>query len=146
MVSTSLVYWLHGFNLTILVPWFQHWFLPGGVISTFSWGGKFFFNFQCHRNIEKLEKQHFICSNLTLFIVPFFLFSLFSLFFSFLFFFLFFHFLGGDGPPAPSNDAPGSCILVPRFHSHHAYSLIVPVPHTSSMVPTPDFNDLLVLG
>ena len=42
---------------------------------------------QHHRTIEKLEKQHFICSNLTLFIVPFFL------FFSFFFFSL-----GGEGP------------------------------------------------
>ena len=45
--------------------------------------------------IEK--KQHFICSNLTLFIVPFFL-SFFSLF---PFFSFFFFSLGGDGPPAP---------------------------------------------
>ena len=72
----------------------------------------FFYIFQCHRTIEKLEKkQHFICSNLTLFIVPFFLFSSFFLFFLFFFFFfLFFSFsLGGGGggrrPPAPSNDA-----------------------------------------
>ena len=58
------------------------------------------------------KKQHFICSNLTSFIVPFFLFLCFPLFFSFflffLFFFLFFFFsfsLGGDGLPAPLNDA-----------------------------------------
>ena len=74
-----------------------------GVISTFSWGVKFFFIFQCHRTIEKLEKkQHFICSNLTLFMFPsfFFLFFLFSFFF-FLSFLLFYFSLGGDGPPAP---------------------------------------------
>ena len=53
------------------------------------------------------KKQHFICSNLTLFIVPLFLFfSVFSFFLFFLFFFLFFLFFsfslgGGDGPPAP---------------------------------------------
>ena len=78
-----------------------------GVISTFSWGAKIFFIFQCHRTIEKLEKQHFICSNLTLFIVPFFLFfsfiSLFSFFLSFFFFFSFS--LGATAPPAPPNDA-----------------------------------------
>ena len=66
-------------------------------------GGQIFFIFQCHRTIEKLEKQHFICSNLTLFIVPFFFFLSFSLFsftfFFFLSFFLFFFFLGGDAPP-----------------------------------------------
>ena len=48
------------------------------------------------------KKRHFICSNLTLFIVSFFLF--------FSFFFLFFFFLGGGGgrrPPSPPNDAPG---------------------------------------
>ena len=41
------------------------------VISTFSWGGKIFFIFggECHRTIEKLRKKHFICSNLTSFIV-----------------------------------------------------------------------------
>ena len=76
-------------------------------------GGKIFFIFQCHRIINKLEKQHFLCSNLTLFIVPFFLFSSFSSFFSFFslfsFLFLFLFFLGGgDGPPPLSNDAPGS--------------------------------------
>ena len=84
-----------------------------GVISTFPWGGKIFFIFQCHRSIEKLEKQHFVCSNLTLFIVPFFLsffFSLFSLFFLFfLSFFLFFFFLGGRRPPAPLKWRP--CIV-----------------------------------
>ena len=78
---------------------------PGASFQLFLGGPKFFFIFQCHRTIENLEKkQHFICSNLTLFIVPFF-FSFFFLFFSFfLFFFLFFFFSfpwGGDGPPAP---------------------------------------------
>ena len=83
-----------------------------GVISTFSWGvGKFFFHFPMPPDYWKFEKN-FICSNLTLFIVPFFLsfflsffsfFPLFSLFSSFFSFFLFPW--GSDGPPAPSNDA-----------------------------------------
>ena len=65
------------------------------------------FIFQCHRTIEKLKKQHFICSNLILFIVPFFLsffffFSLFSLFFLFSFFPL----GRRRRPHPPSNDAP----------------------------------------
>ena len=51
-----------------------------------------------HRTIEKLEKQHFICCNLTLFIVPFFFLSF---FFIFSFFFLFFFFLGGRRLPSP---------------------------------------------
>ena len=54
--------------------------------------------FQSHRSYWKIaKKQHFICSsNLTLFVIPFFLFSFFLFFF-----FLLFFFLGGGGPPAP---------------------------------------------
>ena len=83
--------------------------LGRGVISTFSWGQIFLFIFQCHLTIEKLENKHFICSNLTLFIVPFF-FSLFFLFFLFfLFSFFFFFFLGGRRrPPAPQMTPSGS--------------------------------------
>ena len=68
--------------------------------------------------LKNWKKQHFICSYLTLFIVPFFLFSLFfsflslfSFFLSFFLFFFFFFFLGGGGgatapqPPLPPNDA-----------------------------------------
>ena len=76
----------------------------GRHLSFFLGGPHFFFIFQCHRTIKNWKKQHLICSNLTLFIVPFFRFSLFlSLFFSFFFFFSFFLFLweGGDGPPPP---------------------------------------------
>ena len=92
-----------------------------GVISTFFLGGpKIFLNFSMPPDYWKnWKKQHFICSNLTLFIVPFnlsFFFSPFFLFFfpflSFFFFsfFSFFFFLGGGGrrpPQPPSNDAPG---------------------------------------
>ena len=83
-----------------------------GVISAFSWGGQIFFLFfNATGLLKNLKKQHFICSNLTLFIVPFFL-SFFFLFFSlvFLFFFLFSFFLfpwGATVPPAPLNDASG---------------------------------------
>ena len=67
------------------------------VISTFSWGRQKKLNFSIPPDYWKIgKKQHFICSNLTLFIVPFFLaffFSLFYLFFLFcLSFFLFFLF------------------------------------------------------
>ena len=79
-----------------------------GVISTFSWGGQnFFLFFNAPGLLKNWKKQHFICSNLTLFIVPFFLsfffFLLFFLFFLFfLSFFLFSFSLGGaTAPPAP---------------------------------------------
>ena len=53
--------------------------------------------------LKNWKKQHFICSNLTLFIVPFSLFFFFfSLFSFFLSFFSFFSFsLGGDTPSPP---------------------------------------------
>ena len=77
---------------------------PGASFQLFLGGQTIFFIFQCHRTVEKLEKQHFICSNLTLFIVPFFLsfFFIVFLFFCFSFFFLFFFFLGGGGRRSPS--------------------------------------------
>ena len=74
-----------------------------GVISTFSWRGQIFFNFSIPPDYWKIEKkQHFICSNLTLFVVPFFLFSLVSSLF-----FLFFFFLGGRATaPQPPQMTP----------------------------------------
>ena len=55
-------------------------------------GDNFFFKFSMPPDSGKIwKKQHFICSNLTLFIVPFFL-SFFPFFLFFLFFFLFFFF------------------------------------------------------
>ena len=81
------------------------WSQPGASFQLFLGGPTFFFICQCHRTIEKLKKQHFICSNLTLFIVPFFsLFFSFLPLFSFFLFFLFFSFYlggGGDGPQPP---------------------------------------------
>ena len=72
--------------------------------------------------LKNWKKQHFICINLTLFIVPFFLFTLFFsfflffLFFSFfLSFFLFFFFLGGGRATASqpfSNDASASDAII----------------------------------
>ena len=80
-------------------------------------GGQKFFKFSNATGLlKKWKKHHFICSNLTLFIVLFFLFSLFSLFFLFfLFFFLFFFFFfflfpWGRRPPSPPNDASASVI------------------------------------
>ena len=68
-------------------------------------GGEFFLLFSNATGLLKnCKKQHVIC-NLTLFIVPFFLFSLFSLFFLFFLFFFFSFSLGGGGgrrpPPSP---------------------------------------------
>ena len=77
---------------------------PGASFQLFL-GDQIFLNFSMPPDYWKIgKKQHFICSNLTLFIVPFFsLFFLFSFSFSsFSFFFLFFiFFLGGPRPPSP---------------------------------------------
>ena len=77
-----------------------------GVISTFSSGGGkicyIFFN--ATGLLKNLKKQHFICSNFTLFIVPFLSFFLFFSFFLFSFFF------GGTPLQPSSNDAPGQKI------------------------------------
>ena len=96
-------------------------------------GANFFFIFRifrCHQTIEKLEKPHFICSNLTLFIVPFFLsFSSFFLFFLFfLLFFLFFLFPwgagGATGPPSPSQMTP-LCLWHPSSSPRIVLSALV---------------------
>ena len=94
-----------------------------GVISTFSWGQIFLKFFNATGLLKNLKKTcSLICSNLTLFIVPFFLsffffsfllsFFFFSFFFTFFLSFFFFSFyLGegrGDSPQPPSNDAPDS--------------------------------------
>ena len=87
----------------------------GASFQLFLGRGEIFFYFSVLPDYWKIwKKQHFICSNLTLFIAPFFLFSLFFSFFLF-FFFLFFFFLfpwgGGRRPPQPpSNDAPAAMI------------------------------------
>ena len=90
----------------------------GRHFNFFLGGAKLFFIFQCHRSIEKIgKKQYFICSNLTLFIVPFFLFSsFFSFFLFFLFFLSFFFFLfpwGGRRPPSPLKWRPCIVFAIP---------------------------------
>ena len=89
----------------------------GRHFNFFLGGQKFFLFFNATGLLKNWKKQHFICSNLTLFIVPFFLsfFSFFSLFSFFSFFFSFFFFLGGRRPSQPpSNDAPAhSCWYCP---------------------------------
>ena len=90
--------------------------IPQGRHFNFFLGAKIFFIFLNATGLLKnWEKQHFICSNLTLFIVPSFFLSFSSSFFSFFFLFRFFlsfflfSFSLGEGrrlPPAPSNDAP----------------------------------------
>ena len=93
-------------------------FSAGASFQLFLGGPKFFLYFSMPPDYWKIgKKQYFICSNLTLFIVPFFLFSrvflsLFSFFLSDFFFFLFSFSLGGggDGLPAPPNDASDSAM------------------------------------
>ena len=83
-------------------------------------GARIFSRWPCTGLLQNWKKQHFICSNLTLFIVPFFLFSLFSLFFLFFLFFLsffFFSFCLGGRPPAPSQMTPLSPFLVKTFQN-----------------------------
>ena len=77
---------------------------PGASFQLVLGGANYFLFFNATGLLKNWKKQHFICSNLTLFIVPFFL-----SFFFFIFFlsFFFFFFLRGRRPPAPSNDAPG---------------------------------------
>ena len=73
----------------------------GASFQLFLGGQKIFLFFNATGLLKNGKKQHFICSNLTLFIVPFFLFfSFFSLFF------LFFFFLGGRRPPSPPQMTP----------------------------------------
>ena len=79
----------------------QYVIWAGASFQIFLGGPNFFKFFNATGLLKNWKKQHFICSNLTSFIVPFFLFLFFSLFSSF-FFFLFFFFLEGwRGPPAP---------------------------------------------
>ena len=74
----------------------------GASFQLFLGGPKIILFFNATELLKNWKKQHFICSNLTLFIVPFFISFFFSSFFLFFLFFLsFFFFLGGDGPPAP---------------------------------------------
>ena len=72
-------------------------FDQGRHFNFFVGGQILFLFFHATGLLKNWKKHHFICSNLTLFIVPFFL----SFFLFFSFFFLFSFSLGGDGPPAP---------------------------------------------
>ena len=86
----------------------------GALFQLFLGRPKFFFSFfNATGLLKNWKKQHFVCSNLTLRIVLFFLFSLFSFFLSLFSFFLsFFFLLGGGGgrratAPSTPNDASG---------------------------------------
>ena len=100
---------------------------PGASFQLFFGGPKFFLFFNATGLLKNWKKQHFICSNLTLFIVPFFLsflfFLLFSLFSFFSFFFLFFLFsfsLGGaTAPQPPSNNAPASSWILYTYRLYY---------------------------
>ena len=95
--------------------------MQGRHFNFFLGGAKKFLFFNATGLLKNWKKQHFICSSLMSFIVPFFLFLFFSFFFSFFFFSFFFSFFlfpwGGGGrrpPPAPLNDAsvwmPAQCM------------------------------------
>ena len=85
---------------TNLLNCFQDW-QTGASFQLFLGGQKSFLLFNATGLLKNWKKQHFKCSNLTLFIVPFFLFSLFFSFFFFSFFFSFFFFLGATPPSLP---------------------------------------------
>ena len=84
------------------------------LLSLYTQGRHFNFFFGAKFDYWKIgKKQHFICSNLTLFIVPFFLFSLFSLFSLFLFFFFcLFSFSWGATVPQPPQMTPLYILLL----------------------------------
>ena len=65
---------------------------PGASFQLFLGGQIFKIFFNATGQLKNWKKQPFTCSNLTLFIVPFVLFSLFFLFFLFIFLFFFFSF------------------------------------------------------
>ena len=78
----------------------NHCYFQGRHFNFFLGGQNFLLFFNATGLLKNWLKQHFIYSNLTLFIVPFFL-SFFFLFFSFFLSFLFIFFLGGDAPSPP---------------------------------------------
>ena len=93
-------------------------------------GQNFFLFFNATGLLTNWKKTAHICSNFTLFIVPFFLFSLFFLFFFLFFLFFFFSFFFflfslslGRRPPSPSNDAHASKPLS-RFLILHSQCLV----------------------
>ena len=110
---------LVGFHGDGVTMWLTTNAVAGASFQLFLGGAKIFILFFSATGLLKnWKKQHVICSNLTLFIVPFFLFFLFSLFFFFYFFsffFFFFLFPWGEGatpPQPPSNDAPAQLMPI----------------------------------
>ena len=82
------------------------WIDAGASFQLFLGGPKIFLFFSATGLLKNWKKQHFICSNLTLFIAPFFL-SFLSLFSFLSFFFSFFLFpWGGRRPPSPPQMTP----------------------------------------
>ena len=83
----------------------------GASFQLFLGGGQILFRFfNATGPLKNWKKQHFICSNLTSFIVPFFLFFSFFLFFLCFFLFFFFSFsLGGRRPPQPPLNDASAC-------------------------------------
>ena len=91
-----------------LLSQMNHLSQQGRHFNFFLEGPNFLKFFNATGLLKNWKKKHFICSNLTLFIVPFFLFSLFFSFLSLFSFYSFFLFLfprGGATAPQPPNDA-----------------------------------------
>ena len=72
-----------------------------GIINFFLGGQIFYLFFNATGLLKNWKKQHFICGNLALFIVPFIFFLFFFFFFFFLFFLSFFLFPWGATTPQP---------------------------------------------
>ena len=117
--------------------------VQGRHFNFFLGGPNFFKFFNATGLLKNWKKQHFICSNLTFFIVPFFLFSFFSFsLFSFFFLSFFFSFsLGGGGggggrrpPQPPSNDASAR---VSPMQSIEPHKILAPTRTRTRGSPSP---------
>ena len=118
-------------NRSIALKSFSKWILQERHFNFFLGDQNFFKFFNLTELLKNWKKQHFICSNLTFFIVPFFLFFFFfffSLFFFFSFFFLFTFSLGGGGrrPPTPLKWRPWNSVpLKQKFVIQIEYNILL---------------------
>ena len=85
-------------------------------LNFFLGGQNFFKFFSVSPDYWKLEKQHFICSNLTIYTVPFFLSFFFSFFFLSFFLFFFSHLKWRPCRPDPRTTPVYSLLLLCILH------------------------------
>ena len=104
-VTNLRTYWRISFTWRRNIPQSTQ---QGRYFNFFLRGPKFLLFFNATELLKNWKKQHFICRNLTLFIVPFFFsfFSFLSLFSLFSCFFSFFFFLRGATAPSPPQMTP----------------------------------------